>query len=283
MARLPVTGTPAAAAAGALAAGVTPDPLLSVVVPAFNESAGITMCVDRLRGYLDRTGIAWELIVVDDGSGDDTVAVVERLTAADRRVRVVAGGRRGKGGAVRRGMLEARGAWRFMADADLSMPPENIARFFAVLRDAAVAPHVAIGTREAPGARRIGEPRTRHLIGRVFNLAVQAVALPGIGDTQCGFKMFSAEAVSTLFPLLTLESFAFDVELLFLARRAGAGVREVPIDWHCRVDSRVSAFRGAQAFADVLRVRWNALRGRYRGLPRLTQAPRTDGVERVSG
>lgn len=250
-------------------------PTLSVVIPALNEEQCIADSIHRLRAYLVTTGISWELIVVDDGSEDRTASIVQGIADADERVLLLSGTRRGKGAAVRRGMLAARGAWRFMADADLSMPPDNIGRFFAALAAAEATTHLAIGSREAPGARRVGEPWTRHVIGRVFNVAVQAVAVPGIRDTQCGFKLFSAEAVEALFPRLTIDSFAFDVELLFLAQRAGAVVREVGIEWHCRLDSRVSTRRGATAFIDVLRVRWNAWRGRYRGLDQFARtAPR---------
>jgi glycosyltransferase involved in cell wall biosynthesis len=242
-------------------------PLFSVIVPAYNEAAGITGTVERLARYLAGTALSWEIVVVDDGSADATAATVEALAASDARVRLVRGGRRGKGAAVRRGMREASGTWRFMADADLSMPPENIGRFFTALKGPGPAPHVLIGSREAPGAQRVGEPWRRHVVGRAFNLLVQALVLPGIQDTQCGFKLFSAESAAALFPRATIDGFAFDVEVLTLARRAGYGVREVGIEWHCRSDSRVSAWRGAAAFADILRVRWNAWTGRYRGIP----------------
>jgi hypothetical protein len=159
-------------------------------------------------------------------------------------------------------MLEAIGAWRFMADADLSMPPDNIGRFFAVLRESP-STDILIGSREAIGSRRIGEPWRRHAAGRLFNYLAQALGVPGIRDTQCGFKMFSAEAARALFPQTTIDGFAFDVELLFLARRSGFRIKEVGIEWHCRVDSRVSLWRGIAAFGDIVRVRWNAWRGRY--------------------
>jgi hypothetical protein len=136
---------------------------------------------------------------------------------------------------------------------------------------------VLIGSREAPGSERVGEPWRRHVVGRAFNLLVQAVVLPGIQDTQCGFKLFSAEAATALFPRTTIAGFAFDVEVLTLARLAGYGVREVGIEWHCRPDSRVSAWRGAAAFADILRVRWNSWTGRYRGIP----APAASGTRRA--
>jgi glycosyltransferase involved in cell wall biosynthesis len=225
-----------------------------------------------LSTYLDRQaatphGRAWEIIVADDGSTDRTAALVGESAATDSRIRLLQCQRHGKGSAVRRGMLEARGAWRFMADADLSMPPDNIARFFGAIALLSPPPSVVIGSREAPGARRIGEPAARHILGRIFNWLVQLVAVPGIRDTQCGFKLFSGEVVDAVFPHARIDSFAFDVELLCLARRAGVRITEVGIDWHCRVDSRVSLWRGAVAFVDIARVRWNLWMGRYRALP----------------
>jgi dolichyl-phosphate beta-glucosyltransferase len=232
-----------------------------------------------LGGYMDRLGLDWELIVVDDGSADHTVAIVEQAAAGDRRIRLVRGGRGGKGKAIQRGMLEARGTWRFMADADLAMPPDNLDRFLDAVASPP-APHIVIGSREAPGSRRVGEHWLRHLIGRVFNAHVRLFALPGIMDTQCGFKLFSAEAAEALFPRLTISGFAFDVEVLVMARRAGFDLRETGIVWHGRADSRVAVSRGAAAFGDVLRVRWNALTGRYG--PRTSRPPSPQGIRRSS-
>ena len=228
---------------------------------------------------MDRLALDWELIVVDDGSADSTVAIVEQASASDRRIRLIRGGRGGKGKAIQRGMLEARGAWRFMADADLAMPPDNLDRFLDAVASPP-APHIVIGSREAPGSRRVGEHWLRHLIGRVFNAHVRLFAVPRIMDTQCGFKLFSAEAAETLFPRLTISGFAFDVELLVMARQAGFDVREVGIIWHGRADSRVAVSRGAAAFGDVLRVRWNALTGRYG--PRTSRPPSPRGIRRSS-
>ena len=193
-------------------------PALSVVVPTLNEEGCIDEFLERVSRFLQSRASSWEIIVVDDGSDDATVARVEQRIAVDPRVRLVRQQHCGKGAAVRRGMLAAQGAWRLMADADLSVSPDD----WSVLLDAAAerSPAAVIaGSREAPGARRIGEPLTRHLIGRVFNSIVQLLVLPGIEDTQCGFKLLSADAARTLFPHLTIEGFAFDVELLFLARR----------------------------------------------------------------
>jgi dolichyl-phosphate beta-glucosyltransferase len=254
-------------------------PILSVVIPAFNEEGVIAGTLRDLGSYLDHLGLDWELIVVDDGSSDATGAIVEQAAAGNRRIRLVRGGRGGKGRAIQRGMLEARGAWRFMADADLAMPPDNLDRFLdAVGRPP--APHIVIGSREAPGALRVGEHWLRHLIGRVFNGHVRVFAVPGIMDTQCGFKLFSAEAAEALFPRLTISGFAFDVELLVLAGRAGFDVRETGIVWRGRADSRVAISRGAAAFGDVLRIRWKALTGRYG--PKTSRPPSPQGIRRSS-
>ena len=241
-------------------------PTLSIVIPTFNEQDCILDCIRRWCDCLDARGWPFEIVVADDGSEDRTAAAVEAYAAGDARIRLIRGAHQGKGAAVRRGMLDARGTWRFLADADLAMPPDNISRFFAVIGNGR-GPHLAIGSREAPGSRRIGEPWLRHVVGRLFNHLVQIAAVPGIRDTQCGFKLVSAEAAEALFPLGRVNGFAFDVELLFLARTAGFEVREVGIEWHARPGSRVSLLRGAAAFADVLHVRWHAWRGRYRDLP----------------
>jgi len=251
-------------------------PALSVVVPTLNEEGCIDEFLERVSRFLQSRASSWEIIVVDDGSDDATVARVEQRIAVDPRVRLVRQQHGGKGAAVRRGMLAAQGAWRLMADADLSVSPDD----WSVLLDAAAerSPAAVIaGSREAPGARRIGEPLTRHLIGRVFNSIVQLLVLPGIQDTQCGFKLLSAEAARTLFPHLTIEGFAFDVELLFLARRAGFRIREVGVVWVCRIDSRVRLGRGAVAFADVARIRLRHIGGRYRHLTRAQATATSEG------
>lgn len=251
-------------------------PALSVVVPTLNEEGCIDEFLERVSRFLQSRASSWEIIVVDDGSDDATVARVEQRIAVDPRVRLVRQQHCGKGAAVRRGMLAAQGAWRLMADADLSVSPDD----WSVLLDAAAerSPAAVIaGSREAPGARRIGEPLTRHLIGRVFNSIVQFLVLPGIQDTQCGFKLISADAARTLFPHLTIEGFAFDVELLFLARRAGFRIREVGVVWVCRIDSRVRLGRGAVAFADVARIRLRHIGGRYRHLTRAQATATSEG------
>lgn len=240
-------------------------PLISVITPVYNEEEWIASFIDQVREELQRLAVTWEIVVVDDGSADSTVTVAARAAKMDDRIRLIRADHRGKGAAVRRGLLEAHGAWRFIADVDLSMPIDNLNRFLAVLNQEQV-PDLVIGSREAPGAERIGESWLRHVVGRAFNALVQAVVLPGIEDTQCGYKLLSADAAAAICPHLTIQGFALDVELLFLARRGGFIIQEVGITWRGRKDSRVRFGKGTAAFFDILRVRLNARLGRYRSL-----------------
>ena len=159
-------------------------------------------------------------------------------------------------------MYEARGEWRFLCDADLSMPIDNLARFFVGV-DGHPEYDVAIASREASGSRRFNEPKSRHVKGRLFNYAVKILALRGIEDTQCGFKLFSAESATRLFPHQSLDGWAFDVELLVMAKKAGFGVGEVPIDWYYGEGSKMTLAKGIVAVFDVAKVGLNNLLGRY--------------------
>jgi dolichyl-phosphate beta-glucosyltransferase len=226
---------------------------LSIVVPAFNEEARIGACIERLQTALPEFVESWEIVVADDGSADQTRAIVGRFAAADARVRLVSLPHRGKGSAVRHGLLDARGEWRFIADADLAMPPDNLTRFLEARTSGAA---IIIGSREATGSRRVGEPWIRHSIGRVFNWLVRLLVIPGINDTQCGFKLLSAAVVDTMCPKMTVDGFAFDVEMLALARQHGLPVREIGITWHGDQESRVALAGGAAAFVDVVRIGW---------------------------
>lgn len=211
--------------------------------------------------FLAKKPYEWEVIVADDGSEDGTGDVVRGFHDANPTVRLLSLPHRGKGGAVKQGMLEARGEYRFLCDADLSMPIELLDR---LLPPDASPVEIVIGSREAAGARRIGEPRRRWLMGRVFNAMTRMMATPGIADTQCGFKVFSAGAAQDLFPLQTLDGFAFDAEILFLARKRGYAVSEVGIDWHYMAESKVRPFRdGWRTLRDLLIIRWRWATGRY--------------------
>lgn len=236
----------------------TPD--LSVVIPAFNEAGRLPQTLTRVRAYLDARGLNYEIVVADDGSSDGTA---ERARGAGGPALIVTRSERnrGKGHAVRRGMLLASGRQRLMTDADLSTPIEELAR----LEQALAAGHdVAIGSRAVRGARiEVRQGGLRESIGRLFNRLVRLLALPGVHDTQCGFKLFSARAAETAFGLARLDGFGFDVEALFLARRAGLRIAEVPVVWRNDAATRVSFLKGAAGFLDVARVRLNAWAGHY--------------------
>ncbi len=239
------------------------DLFLSVVVPAYNEESRIRWTLDQLVGHLSTKPYTWEVVVADDGSTDRTAEIVSDASAHDGRIRVLRLEHRGKGGAVRSGMLDSKAEWRFMCDADLSMPVEQIDLFLP--GDAAPAFDIGVGSREVAGARRFGEPLRRHLIGRAYSYVARLLAVGGLSDTQCGFKMYRGELVPQLFGRQRLDGWGFDVEVLFLGRKNGARIEEVPIDWHYRTESKVSVASGATGFLDLLRVRWNGLLGRYDG------------------
>ena len=194
------------------------NPRLSVVIPAYNEAARILPTLDAVAAHLSAQPFTWEVVVVDDGSSDGTPNLVESWAHGEPRVRVESIPHAGKGWAVRRGMLAATGRLRFMCDADLAMPIAHIDDFLRRIDDGY---DVVIGSREAEGARRFDEPTLRHVMGRVFNWTVKAIAVPGIQDTQCGFKCFRAAAAEDLFRLQRVPGFGFDVEILHLALKRG--------------------------------------------------------------
>ncbi|MEO7002229.1 MAG: dolichyl-phosphate beta-glucosyltransferase [Ktedonobacterales bacterium] len=236
-------------------------PELSIVIPAYNEARRLPESFARLQAYLLKQPFLYEVIVVDDGSSDTTSAVVKAWMGRWSRLRLLQEAHRGKGAAVRAGVLAARGAWIALADADFSMPVEE----FDLFTEDALGPYdIAIASREAPGARRYGEPGYRHLLGRVFNRVTQALAVPGIEDTQCGFKRMRRDVAQDLCLHQTLPGWGFDVELLYIARLRGYQLREVPISWYYMKGSRIHPIRDSVAmFRDVLTIRYNALRRRY--------------------
>lgn len=248
-------------------------PFLSVVVPAYNEARRLPKNLRRILAYLQEQGYTFEVIVVDDGSTDETVPQVREVVERDPRVYLIENPHFGKGYTVRTGMLAACGEIVLFSDADLSAPIEELERLLPWFDRGY---DVVIGSREGGGARqRIGEPFYRHLMGRMFNLVVQLLAVRGVQDTQCGFKAMRGAVAQDLFPRLRLHNgssgpirgsmvTAFDVELLFLAQKRGYKIKEVPVEWHYGNESKVNPIKDSwRNFKDVASVRWNDLLGRY--------------------
>lgn len=238
---------------------------LSIVIPAHNEENRLPRTLEDIFSFLKGQSYSSEVIVVENGSTDGTLPIANDFAKEYPNLIVIHEDRNGKGNAVRRGMLEARGEYRFICDADLSMPIEDLPRF---LPPAINEFDIAIGSREAPGSIRYNEPPYRHIGGRAINLAIRSLILPGLNDTQCGFKCFRASATEDLFRLQTLTGWSFDIELLYLARQKKLRIREIPIRWYYDPDSKVSAVRDAlRMIGDIFRIHLNALRGAYEPKP----------------
>jgi glycosyltransferase involved in cell wall biosynthesis len=236
-------------------------PLLSVVVPVHQEEQRLESGVRRLHETLAGIEDGAELLVVENGSTDRTWEMLLELERELPLVRALRVKGRGKGRAIREGMLGAAGRYRFLCDVDLSMPPEQLLRFLPPARPEV---QVAIGSREI-AASEVDDSFRRRFIGRCFNAWVRLLLpLGGLRDTQCGFKCFRADAAEDVFPRQVLDGLCFDVEILSIARHRGWTVEEVPITWIADDDSRVRIVRDSVAMAgDVLRVAWRLRRGRY--------------------
>lgn len=233
-------------------------PFLSLIIPAYNEEQRLPRTLTKIQSFLKDQPYESEVLVVENGSRDRTAAIAEEFSSL---VRLLREPERGKGRAVRRGMVEASGDFRFICDADLSMPIEEVNRFLPPQLEEY---DIAIASREVAGAVRHNEPAYRHWIGRIFNLLVRTMAVPGFQDTQCGFKCFTAEAAEALFPLQRIDGWTFDVEILYIALRLGYRVKEVPINWYYFPGSRVRMVRDSWLMlTDLFRIRSNWRRGLY--------------------
>jgi dolichyl-phosphate beta-glucosyltransferase len=236
-------------------------PFLSIVIPAYNEELRLPNTLQQIFQFLQTQGYSSEVLVVENGSQDSTLQIARGFTASHPELRVMHEERRGKGLAVQTGMLAARGEYRFMCDADLSMPVAEINRFIPpVLQNF----DIAIASREAPGSIRYNEPQYRHLGGRLVNTMIRWLALPGLHDTQCGFKCFRASVAEDIFRVQTLPGWSFDIELLFIARLRKYRIVELPIPWYFSPESKVSVIRDALRMGlDILRIHRNARVGSY--------------------
>ena len=236
-------------------------PFLSVIMPAYNEEARVGATLAKVTSYLKTRPFSWEVMVVDDGSTDSTARLVRAYIKDNPSVQLISVPHGGKGWAVKQGMLQTQGQYRFLCDTDLSMPIEYLARF---LPPDGPSGDILIASREVPGAQRIGEPWGRHLMGRIFNLLVRLLVVPGVQDTQCGFKCFKGHVAQQLSNLQRLNGFGFDVEILFLARKLDLSVLEIPVEWHYRSSSEVRPLRDSvRMMGDLLSIRWHHFKGRY--------------------
>ncbi len=234
---------------------------LSIIIPAFNEENRLPATLDQVGSFLSRQTYTYELLVVNNSSTDGTAEVIQAYSERFPFLKGLFEAQPGKGAAVRCGMLQAQGEYRFMADADLSMPIEELSNFLPPKLEKV---DLAIASREAPGAIRYHEPEIRHLGGRLMNWIIQLLILPGLNDTQCGFKCFTAAAANDLFKLQTLPGWSFDIEILSIARQRGYLVKEIPIPWYYHEESKVHALRDAiQMVSDILAIRRNHSRGIY--------------------
>lgn len=244
-------------------------PHLTVVVPMYNEARRLADPLERLRDFAAASSRPVELLFVDDGSTDGTAERVEefwrsRDVEQEGRWRLLRGeANRGKGHAVRRGMLAARGERVLFTDVDLSTPLADLPKLTAAL-DTGV--EVAIGSRALAQSEILrSQPLYRSLGGKGVNLFVRALAVPGIHDTQCGFKLFTRDAAQGIFSRARLDGFSFDIEVLYLARSLGYRVAEIPVTWSDVPGSKVSPLAdGLRLLGDLVRIRWWGLRGRYR-------------------
>ncbi len=235
-------------------------PFLSIVIPAYNEETRLPRALGQVFAFLQEQPYSAEVLVVENGSTDRTLAIAREYTRTFPGAIVLHEDLPGKGRAVRRGVLQARGEYRFIADADFSMPVEQVSRFLPPLCDT----DIAIASREAAGAVRYGEPAFRHLTGRAFNLLIRTLALPGLQDTQCGFKCFRAGVAEAIFPRQTLAGWSFDVELLAIARRRGYAILEIGVPWYYNQGSKINILRDSlRMFLDLLTIRRNLRRGVY--------------------
>ena len=242
---------------------MSPQCFLSVVIPAYKEELRLRRTLPGLRDYLKRQDYSWEVIVVDDGSPDGTSRVPHEVFGETDSLRVLENpGNRGKGYSVKQGVLAARGEWVLVSDADFSTPIEEFEKLHACLQNDC---DIAIGSR-ALSDSDIGVRQAwyREGMGRIFNVFVQMMVLRGYGDTQCGFKCFRREEAVPIFSQMTVDGFCFDVEFLFIARKRGLKIKEVPVKWRDVLSSRVSMVADPlRMFLDLLCIRRNDRKGLY--------------------
>jgi len=248
-------------------------PTYSIVIPAYNESSRLGATLDKVLAYVHQQGWDAEVIVVNDGSNDNTAEIVRTLAEKDPALRLIENpGNRGKGYSVRNGMLHAEGRMVLFSDADLSSPIEEAPKLLQALEAGA---DIAIGSRWLRAETQTQrQPLHRQLFGRIFNLLLRMMLGLHFADTQCGFKAFKRPAVEAIFPLQKIERWGFDPEILFLAKKFGYKIKEIPVLWGHSGGTRIHPLRdGSRMFMEMLHIRWNDITGKYDGPSTLQAQP----------
>ncbi len=247
------------------------NPYLTVIIPAYNEEPNFAKGIlDEVPAYLQKQKYDYEVLIVDDGSTDNTAQLAEEFSKKHKNIRVIRNPHQGKAETVKKGVEEATGKYILFTDFDQATPLFEVEKLLPFFPDY----DIVIGSRQLPGAKREKEPLHRHIMGIGFNLVVQTLAVRGIWDTQAGFKCFKGDEAKKLFKELKIYGkgkkvqgalvTAFDVELLFIAKKRGYKIKEVPIIWHHVQTSRVSPIKDSiRMFRDVLKIRLNDIRGVY--------------------
>tara|TARA_Y100000590_G_scaffold469346_1_gene656402 strand:- start:13538 stop:14278 length:741 start_codon:yes stop_codon:yes gene_type:complete len=212
------------------------NPLLSIIIPAFNEESRIINTLVIIENYMSTMLFEWEVLIIDDGSTDNTKDILETWIKNRKHFKVNTVKHNGKGAAIKYGILNSYGKYQFMCDADLSMPIEKISEFIKKMDE---GHQIVIGSRQIMGSKRFNEPRMRHILGRIFNFLIKSILINNIEDTQCGFKCFNSKISKDLFKLQQINGFAFDVEILFLAQKNNIKILELPINWYHNDKSKV--------------------------------------------
>ena len=237
---------------------------LSVIIPAYNEEKRVLPTLRKICAYLSAKDFPYEIIVVDDGSTDNTLQMIKNFASSNNHLVILTNEQNsGKGYSVRKGMLSARGEYAFFTDADLSTPIEEIEKCLPYLINGY---DVVIGSRSMPGSDvLVHQPWYREKMGKIFNFMVNMVLLKGIIDTQCGFKGFKREAVKTIFSKCKIDGFSFDVEALYLSRKYNFKIKEIPIRWENSALSKVSPIKHSlQMFKDLIGIKIKDLKGDYK-------------------
>lgn len=237
---------------------------LSITIPAYNEEKRLVTTMNKICAYLSQGGFPYEIIVVDDGSTDNTLQMMKKFASANKHIVVLANDRNyGKGYSVRKGMLSARGEYIFFSDADLSTPIEEIEKCLPYLSGSY---DVVVGSRSMSDSEiTIRQPWYRERMGKIFNFMVNLVLMKGIVDTQCGFKGFKKDVVKKVFSRCVIDGFSFDVEALYLSRKYNFKIKEIPIRWENSALSKVNPVRHSlQMFRDLFRIKIKDLKGCYR-------------------